>query len=84
VDRLLFGSDFPVSHIRGRAVAIGDSFLWLSPANVDFTAAYAHVQPAWVGFESLRTLKLAAFHLRLSDTQVEDIFYRNAQALLGS
>ena len=84
VDRLLFGSDFPVSHMRGRAVAIGDSFLWLSPANVDFTAAYAQVQLAWVGLESLRTLKLAAFHLHLSNAQIEDIFYRNAQALLGS
>ena len=26
-DRLLYGSDFPVSHLRGRCVAIGDGFL---------------------------------------------------------
>src|SRR5262249_6103310 len=30
VERLLYGSDFPISHMRGRCVAIGDSFLWLS------------------------------------------------------
>ena len=30
VDRLLYGSDFPVTHLRGRCVALGDSFLWLS------------------------------------------------------
>ncbi len=29
VDRLLFGTDFPVCHMRGRCVAIGDSFHWL-------------------------------------------------------
>ena len=36
VRRLLYGSDFPVSHARGRCAAIGDSFLWLSPENTNF------------------------------------------------
>ena len=28
-DRLLYGTDFHVSHLRGRCIAIGDSFHWL-------------------------------------------------------
>lgn len=76
--RVLYGSDFPVSHMRGRCVALGDSFLWLTPENTKLDAAYADVQFALVGHESLRTLKVAALGLSLSDSQVADIFLHNA------
>jgi len=82
-DRVLYGSDFPVSQMRGRCVAIGDSFLWLNSENTQLTAAYAKLEFALVGHESLRTLKIAAMSLGLSDTQVEDIFGRNARKLYG-
>jgi len=82
VDHLLYGSDFPVTHIRGRVVAIGDSFLWVSTENTDFSAVYGQVEPTLVGLESLRTLKLACTNLNLSETQVEAIFYGNAKKLL--
>jgi glutamate-1-semialdehyde 2,1-aminomutase len=81
VDRLLYGSDAPVSHLRGRCVAIADSFLWLSEANTDFSTAYAELRPALVGLESLRVLKLACWNLRLSDAEVEKIFWGNAASL---
>ena len=81
VDRLLYGSDAPVSHLRGRCVAIGDSFLWLSDSNTNFSAAYAPLSPTLVGLESLRTLKLACWNLNLSDSQVEKIFWGNASEL---
>jgi glutamate-1-semialdehyde 2,1-aminomutase len=86
VDRLLYGSDAPVSHLRGRCVAIGDSFLWLSEANTQFQSAYAEVRPALVGFESLRALKLACLNLGLSDSDIEKVFWGNAAELyeLGS
>ena len=35
-DRLLYGSDFPVSHLRGRCVAIGDGFVWLYDDTLDW------------------------------------------------
>lgn len=76
--RLLYGSDFPVSHIRGRCVALGDSFLWLSPENTKLDAAYAKLQFSLVGLESLRTLKVTALATGLTDSQVEDIFFGNA------
>jgi hypothetical protein len=38
---VLYGSDFPVTHLRGRCVGVGDSFLWISPGNCDLKAAYA-------------------------------------------
>jgi predicted TIM-barrel fold metal-dependent hydrolase len=83
VEHLLYGSDFAVSHLRGRCVAVGDSFLWLSAQNTDYRAWYGDLQPVLVGLESLRVLKLACRHLRLSDSQVERIFFHNAAELYG-
>ena len=79
--QVLYGSDFPVSHLRGRCVGLGDSFLWLSPDNTKLDAAYDDVQFSLVGLESLRTLKVAALALGLSDEQVEDIFLHNTARL---
>jgi predicted TIM-barrel fold metal-dependent hydrolase len=83
-DRLLYGTDFPVSHLRGRCVAIGDGFVWLYDDTLDWnTASFQPLQPVFVGLESLRVLKQAAWHCRLGDRQVEDIFCNNVRRLLG-
>jgi glutamate-1-semialdehyde 2,1-aminomutase len=83
-DRLLWGSDYPISHLRGRCVAIGDQFLWLYEDSLDWAAAGTRIpiEPLFVGHESLRALKLAAHRQRLTDSQIEDIFDRNARAML--
>ncbi len=81
--RVLYGSDFPVSHLRGRCVGLGDSFLWISSDNADLEVSYAKLELALVGHESLRTLKIAALSTRLTDSQVEDIFHKNGAQLFG-
>ena len=50
----------PVSHQRGRCVAVGDSFLWISADNTRLDVPYGKLELALVGHESLRTLKVAA------------------------
>jgi glutamate-1-semialdehyde 2,1-aminomutase len=83
-DRLLWGADFPISHLRGRCVAIGDGFVWLYDDTLDWaTVSFQPLQPVFVGLESLRVLKQAAWHCRLGDREVEDIFCNNARRLLG-
>jgi glutamate-1-semialdehyde 2,1-aminomutase len=82
-DRLFYGSDFPVTHIRGRCVALGDSFIWLSPKNINMTVEYGEIRPTLVGIESLRALKLACANLQLSDSVLEGIFRHNVMKLLG-
>jgi predicted TIM-barrel fold metal-dependent hydrolase len=83
-DRLLYGTDFPVSHLRGRCVAIGDGFVWLYDDTLDWdTISFQPLRPVFVGLESLRVLKQAARHCRLTDSQVEDIFYNNVRGLLA-
>lgn len=85
-DRLLWGSDYPISHMRGRCVSIGDTFLWVDSSWVDFAsiAKHAQIRPYLLIHESLRALKTAAATARLTDSQVEGIFWDNAQAMLAS
>jgi predicted TIM-barrel fold metal-dependent hydrolase len=82
-DRLLYGSDFYISHMRGRCVAIGDSFHWFYAEDMGLEEKHATLQPVLVGLESLRSLRLAARRLKLTDGQIEDIFYNNAARLFA-
>lgn len=82
-ERLLYGSDFPVSHLRGRCVAIGDSFHWLYADGPALPERHGDVRPVLVGLESLRALALACRRLRLNDTQIEALFYGNAAQLFS-
>ena len=83
-ERMLWGSDYPISHRRGRCVSMGDQFVWLCEETLDWdtVSALGKVELLFIGHESLRALKQAAMRMRLSDSQVEDIFYNNALRLL--
>ncbi len=83
--RLFYGSDFPVSNLRGRAVSLGDRFFWLYAHNVDWGGDDNHVggKPTLVGIESLLALRQACRALHLRDADVERIFRTNALRELG-
>lgn len=80
--RLLYGSDFPVSEIRGRAVSAGDGFFWLYDHNSQW-GGWPHATPQLVGIESLLALQQACRTMGLIDRDVERIFGDNARQLLG-
>jgi glutamate-1-semialdehyde 2,1-aminomutase len=80
-ERLLYGTDFYISHLRGRCVAIGDSFHWFYADEMDLAEKHIALQPVLIGLESLRSLRLAFRRLKLRDGQIEDIFYYNAAQL---
>ncbi len=82
-EKLMYGTDFHVSHVRGRCVAVGDSFHWLYADEMDLDEKHIALQPVLVGLESLRSIRLACDRLKLSERQIEDIFYGNAAALLA-
>jgi len=79
--KLLWGSDFPISQIRGRCVTAGDGFVWIDDSFGDWGKA-AFANPVLVGIESLRALKDAADEFGLNKTDIDDIFYNNALRLL--
>ena len=82
-ERFMYGSDYPVSHIRGRSLGAGDTFLWLYDDSPVWEEKHQTIQPMLVGMEHLRSIKWACWSLQLSDSAVEDIFWNNAARLLG-
>ena len=82
--RLVFGSDFPVSEIRGRCVTVGDGFVWLYPESLDWQSIHPPVHPTLVGLESLRALREAAQIAGLSRAEVRQIFHGAARDLYAT
>ncbi len=81
--RLLWGSDFPVSEIRGRCVTVGDGFAWLESASVLWDKTGPQGRPTLVGLESLRALLAAGDAFGLNAADLQDICADNARRLLG-
>ena len=82
-DKLMYGSDCPVSHQRGRSLSAADAFVWLGAESPVWGEKYTKIEPVFVGLEHLRSIKWACWSERLSDSQVEDIFWNNSARLLG-
>lgn len=82
-DKLLYGGDLPATHQRGRSVGVQDSFLWLYGDSPVWEEKHQTLKPVFTGFEHLRSLKWACWSERLSDSQIEDIFWNNAARLFG-
>lgn len=80
--RLLWGSDFPVSELRGKAVTVGDYFAWLQWDTVVWDSAGVQAHPTLLGLESLRALRQVADAFGLNEQDLEDIFYNNAHRVL--
>ena len=81
--KLLFGTDFFVSHMRGRSVGVADTFLWLYRSTAVWREKHRDITPVCIGYESLRSLKWACWSAGLSDGQIEDIFWNNAADIFG-
>ena len=81
--RVMWGSDFPVCEIRGRAVTVGDGFAWLQWDTLDWQSPQVKANPVLVGLESLRATREAADAFGLNGKDLEDIFCDNALRLLG-
>jgi len=82
--RMLYGSDFYVSHIRGTNFTVGDTFVWIDANTPVGELEYSsNAALPLVGIENLRAVKAAFWCAGLNDSQVEDYFWGNATKLLG-
>ena len=82
-ERLMYGSDLPISHFRGRSLGAGDSFVWLYEQTPVWGERHNKVDPVLIGLEHLRSVKWACWSERLTDSQIEDVFWNNAARLLN-
>lgn len=67
--RTMWGSDYPICMLRGRAVSVGTGQNWLT----DLSGS-----KATIAAENLFAFYQAALLLNLDQTQLDDLFYRNA------
>ena len=82
-EKLLYGTDHPISFLRGRSVAVADTFLWLYADTPVWTEKHKVIKPLLIVLEHLRSLKWACWSEKLTDQQVEDIFWNNAAKLFN-
>ncbi|MDB6092734.1 MAG: kat [Verrucomicrobia bacterium] len=75
--RVIFGTDYPISHVRGRCVTTGNQFQWIYPEDGKPT------RMTLVGIESLLALRAACTDTGLKPAEVEKIFEGNAKAILA-
>lgn len=81
--RILWGSDFAVSELRGRCVTTGGYFYWLHPEILsDKTKPPTDTEMTLVGIESLLCLREMSDDSGLTQSDIKDIFLNNALRLL--
>jgi glutamate-1-semialdehyde 2,1-aminomutase len=81
--RVLWGSDFPVSMMRGKCISIADSFLWLYREQLQKMDSKTSFSANLIGVENLTALMQACKMLNIGKVDVEDIFYNNAMDMFG-
>ena len=81
--RVFWGSDYPVSMLRGKCVSIGAEFLWLYKEQLEGCASKTNFSAYLIGVENLLAVRSACRMLNLDRQAVEDIFYNNAMELFG-
>lgn len=79
--RVLWGSDYMLSDLRGSCATTGDGFVW---HYADLAAASDTDGSTLVGIESLLCLREACEDLKLCEDSIQDIFRNNALRLLAS
>jgi glutamate-1-semialdehyde 2,1-aminomutase len=81
--RVLFGSDYMVSEMRGKCFTAGEGLAWLYADELPSPAVTAFENFALVGVESLLCLREACETVGLDAADVRDIFRDNALRLLA-
>ncbi len=82
-EKLLWGTDFPISEIRGKSVSFGDSFLLLDSHTVKAKKINYKFKPLLVFVEAIKALKDASDDFGLKKEDIRKIFYENALKLIG-
>ncbi len=82
-DRVLYGSDFFCSHIRGTNLPLSDSFVWLTQDTDIWPHVIYRDKPVLVGLENLRAVKAAFEMINLGDREIEAYFWGNAARILA-
>ncbi len=83
--RVMYGSDdVPVGVLRGKYVAFGYAWAYLSPTNHRLDLSHCEGQMTFTRYEQLRAMRRAARRLGLTRAQHEAVFHDTAAALVAA
>jgi glutamate-1-semialdehyde 2,1-aminomutase len=82
-ERVLYGSDFPFSELRGKCTSVGDGFAWIYADDLSPTGISKVGEFTLLGIESLFCLREACESSGSSRQEVAAVFLHNAERLLG-
>lgn len=80
-ERCMWGSDYPISIMRGKAISLADGFYWIYEKDLANFSAATPIHSWLVGVENLMANRQACIMADLTADQVEDLFYNNAARL---
>jgi Amidohydrolase len=84
-DRVMYGSDdVPVGVLRGKYVAFGYGWAYLSPTNHSLNLSHCDGRMTFTRYEQLRAMRRAAMRVELSEEQVAAMFFDTATELVAS
>lgn len=83
VSRCMWGSDFPVCAMRGKAISFADTFYWIYQKDIDAFSSKTPVNNWLIGTENLMATRQACILAELSKSEIEDLFYNNAARLFN-
>jgi len=84
-ERVMYGSDdLPVGVLRGKYVAFGYAWAYLSETNHRLDLSHCEPRMTFTRYEQLRAMRRAAIRLGLTRGQIEDLFYETARGLIAT
>lgn len=79
--RCMWGSDYPISMLRGKAISLADGFYWIYQRDLDQFSGKTPVHSWLIGTENLMAVRQACILAELHEGDIEDVFYSNAARL---
>jgi glutamate-1-semialdehyde 2,1-aminomutase len=84
-DRVMYASDdIPVGVLRGKYIAFGYAWAYLSETNHSVSLAHCDGRMTFTRYEQLRAMRRASRRLNLSASQIQALFYDTAAELVRS
>ncbi|MBC8355845.1 MAG: amidohydrolase family protein [Planctomycetes bacterium] len=84
-ERVMYGSDdVPVGVLRGKYIAFGYGWAYLSPTNHQLNLTHCDPRMTFTRYEQLRAMRQAAIRTGLSETQIAAMFCTTATELVTS
>ena len=81
--KCMWGSDFPVCRMSGKAISLADGFYWISARDLERMSGTNGIHYWQYATENLMAVRQACLMLDMTDDQIEDLFWNNAMTLFG-